>query len=165
MPTDLSSPSHNPEVRVERDVMVPMRDGVCLGTDIWRPRRQEPVPVLVSRTPYSKDMIALTSAPEDLAVAGFDVVLQDCRGRFSSEGNWGYVHCEVDDGYDTVEWAAAQSWANGRVGMFGASYMGYTQWLAAVARPPHLEVMAPECCAADYWVASFDPGGTFRLAQ
>ena len=60
---------------------------------------------------------------------------------------------------------AAQPWSNSRVGMFGASYMGYTQWLAAVARPPHLEVMAPECCAADYWVASFDPGGTFRLAQ
>src|SRR6201999_1955010 len=98
------------------------------------------------------------------AAAGFAVVLQDCRGRFDSEGEWGYVGCEVDDGYDTVEWAAAQPWSNGRVGMFGPSYMGYTQWLAAIARPPHLEVMAPECCAADYWVASFDPGGTFRLA-
>jgi putative CocE/NonD family hydrolase len=163
-PTELSSPSPDPEVIEEHDVMVPMRDGVCLGTDIWRPRTDMGVPVLVSRTPYSKDMIALTSAPEELAAAGFAVVLQDCRGRFSSEGNWGYVHCEVDDGYDTVEWAAAQSWANGRVGMFGASYMGYTQWLAAVARPPHLEVMAPECCAADYWAASFDSGGSFRLA-
>ncbi len=149
----------------EGNVRIPMRDGVGLAADIWRPDTDEPVPVLVSRTPYGKDMIALMSAPATLAAAGFAVVLQDCRGRFGSEGEWGYVQCEVEDGYDTVEWAAGQSWSNTRVGMFGASYMGYTQWLAAVARPPHLEVMAPECCAADYWVASFDPGGTFRLAQ
>jgi putative CocE/NonD family hydrolase len=149
----------------ERDVFIPMRDGVRLAADIWRPDTDQPVPVLVSRTPYGKAMIALMSQPADLATAGFAVVLQDCRGRFGSEGEWGYIECEVGDGYDTVEWAAAQPWSNSRVGMFGASYMGYTQWLAAVARPPHLEVMAPECCAADYWVASFDPGGTFRLAQ
>ncbi len=152
-------------VNEEHDVRIPMRDGVRLTADIWRPDTERPGPVLVSRTPYGKDMIALMSAPADLAAAGFAVVLQDCRGRFGSEGDWGYVACEVEDGYDTVEWAAAQPWSNGRVGMFGASYMGYTQWLAAVAAPPHLEVMAPECCAADYWVASFDPGGTFRLAQ
>ncbi len=148
----------------ERDVMVPMRDGVRLSADLWRPDTDQPVPALISRTPYSKAMVELMSEPEALAGAGFAVVLQDCRGRFASEGQWGYVHCEVDDGYDTVEWAAAQPWANGRVGMFGASYMGYTQWLTAVARPPHLEVMLPECCAADYWAASFDSGGTFRLA-
>ncbi len=128
----------------ESDVRVPMRDGVRLAADVWRPDTDEPVPVLVSRTPYGREMVALMSEPARLAEAGFAVVLQDCRGRFGSEGEWGYVHCEVEDGYDTVEWAAAQAWANGRVGMFGASYMGYTQWLAAVARPPHLEVMAPE---------------------
>ena len=60
-------------------------------------------------------------------------MIQDCRGRFGSEGEWGYIECEAPDGYDTVEWAAAQPWSNRRVGMFGASYMGYTQWLAAVA--------------------------------
>jgi putative CocE/NonD family hydrolase len=149
----------------ERDVLIPMRDGVRLATDIWRPDTDRPAPVLVSRTPYGKAMIALASEPAELAAAGFAVLIQDCRGRFGSEGEWGYIECEAPDGYDTVEWAAAQPWSNGRVGMFGASYMGYTQWLAAVLRPPHLEVMAPECCAADYWVASFDPGGTFRLAQ
>ncbi len=149
----------------ERNVSVPMRDGVHLAADVWRPDTDRPVPVLVSRTPYGRDMVALMSEPEVLAHAGFAVVLQDCRGRFGSEGEWGYVSCEVDDGYDTVEWAAAQPWSNGRVGMFGASYMGHTQWLAAVAGPPHLEVMAPECCAADHWVASFHLGGTFRLAS
>jgi putative CocE/NonD family hydrolase len=148
----------------ESGVAVPMRDGVVLAADVWRPAGDGAVPVLVSRTPYGRTMAAAMSPPETLVEAGFAVVVQDCRGRFDSEGEWVYVHCEVDDGYDTVEWAAAQSWSNGRVGMFGASYMGYTQWLAAIARPPHLEAMAPECCAADYWMASFDSGGPFRLA-
>ena len=92
----------------ERQVRIPMRDGVGLAADIWRPDTDEPVPVLVSRTPYGKDMIALMSAPATLAGAGFAVVLQDCRGRFGSEGEWGYVQCEVEDGYDTVEWAAGR---------------------------------------------------------
>lgn len=152
------------EVQEERNVLIPMRDGVRLTADIWRPVTDGPVPVLVSRTPYGKEMVEMMAPPSYLASSGFAVIVQDCRGRFGSEGEWGYVHCEVDDGYDTVEWAAGQPWSNGRVGMFGASYMGYTQWLAAVAGPPHLEVMAPECCAADYWAASFDSDGTFRLA-
>src|ERR1700757_3458428 len=101
-----------------RDVMVPMRAGGRLGARGWRPDTNRPVPVLVSRTPYGKDMIALMSAPAELAEAGFGVGLQDCRGRFGSEGEWGYVQCEVEDGYDTVEWAAGEPWSNGRVGMF-----------------------------------------------
>jgi putative CocE/NonD family hydrolase len=148
----------------ERDVRVKMRDGVELSTDVWRPDAADPVPVLVMRTPYGKGVVKMMAAPVELAEAGFAVVIQDSRGRFDSDGEWGYVHCEVEDGYDTVEWAAARPWSNGRVGMFGASYMGYTQWLAAVSEAPHLEVIAPECCAADYWVASFDSGGAFRLA-
>lgn len=141
-----------------------MRDGVRLSADVWRPATNLPVPVLICRTPYGKQMVALMAAPDLLAASGFAVVLQDCRGRFESEGEWTYVHSEVADGYDTVEWAAAQPWSNGRVGVFGASYMGYTQWLAAIAQPPHLEAMLPECCPADYWSASFGPGGALRLA-
>jgi putative CocE/NonD family hydrolase len=148
----------------ERDVRVEMRDGVGLVVDVWRPASAEPVPALLMRTPYGKAVAAATANPEQLAEAGFAVVIGDCRGRFGSEGEWGYVACEVDDGCDTIAWAAAQPWCNGRVGMFGASYMGYTQWLAAVSGSPQLEVMAPECCAADYWAASFDSAGAFRLA-
>jgi uncharacterized protein len=148
----------------ERGARVPMRDGVTLSADVWRPDTTEPVPVLVCRTPYGKEMAAMMAAPQQLAEAGFAVVVQDCRGRFESEGEWTYVHAEVDDGYDTVEWAAAQPWSNGRVGLFGASYMGNTQWLAAINRPPHLAALAPECCSADYWAASFGPGGALRLA-
>ena len=65
--------------------------------------------------------------PTALVEAGFAVILQDCRGRFDSDGEWTYVHADVDDGYDTIEWAAAQPWSNGRVGMFGGSCMGVTR--------------------------------------
>jgi putative CocE/NonD family hydrolase len=148
----------------EQGMKVEMRDGVHLVADVWRPATDRPVPVLVARSPYGRQMSALMSEPECLADAGYAVVIQDCRGRFDSDGEWSYVYCEVDDGYDTVEWAASQPWSNGRVGMFGASYLGYTQWLAAIARPPHLEAIAPEVCVADYWAASFDVGGAFRLS-
>jgi putative CocE/NonD family hydrolase len=149
---------------VERNVRVPMRDGVELAADLWLPRSGGPAPTLVTRTPYGRTVTAQMAPPDALAEAGFAVVVQDCRGRFDSDGEWTYVHADVDDGYDTVEWAAAQSWSNGKVATFGASYMGYTQWLAAITHPPHLVTMIPECCAADYWVASFDSGGAFRLS-
>ena len=149
---------------VERNVRVPMRDGVELAADIWLPDDAPRAPALITRTPYGRVLSSTAGPPDLLAAAGFAVIFQDCRGRFDSDGEWSYVHADVDDGYDTVEWAAAQPWCNGRVGMFGSSYMGYTQWLAAVTRPPHLEVFLPECCAADYWCASFDSDGGFRIS-
>jgi putative CocE/NonD family hydrolase len=151
-------------VIVERNVGITMRDGARLSGDVWRPDTSQPIPVLICRTPYGKQIIEMTSSPAELAAGGFAVVLQDCRGRFGSEGEWVYVQSEVNDGYDTVEWAADQPWSNGRVGMFGASYMGYTQWLAAVAQPPHLAAMLPECCPSEYWMASLGPGGALRLS-
>ena len=145
---------------VERDVRVAMRDGVRLLTHIWRPVTDEPLPALLLRTPYGDQVTR--EAPEQLAAEGFAVVAQHCRGRFGSEGEWVYVDSDVEDGYDAVEWTAAQPWCNGRVGMFGRSYSGNAQWLAAQTRPPHLAAIAPEVCAADYWEASFDSGGAFR---
>lgn len=153
------------ELLVERGVMVPMRDGVRLATDVWRPATTEPVPALVSRTPYGKAALELMAPPDALAAAGFAVLLQDCRGRFDSEGEWRPIEVEGDDGYDTVEWAASRPWSNGRVGMFGASYMGYTQWQAAAARPPHLAAILPETASSDYWDVAFGPGGAYRLAN
>jgi len=147
-----------------RGVRVEMRDGAGLATDVFRPDTVDPVAVLVSRTPYGRATASPPPATERLVDAGFAVVVQDCRGRFDSEGDWTYVRAEVDDGYDTVEWAARQPWSTGRVGMFGASYMANAQWMAAISRPPHLSAIAPECCPADYWSASFEAGGAFRLA-
>jgi putative CocE/NonD family hydrolase len=82
----------------ERSVRVPMRDGARLSADVWRPATEEPVPVLVCRTPYGKETAAMMAAPEELARGGFAVIVQDCRGRFESEAEWTYVHSEVDDG-------------------------------------------------------------------
>ena len=127
---------------VERDVEVAMRDGNILRADVYRPDTPEPLPVLLQRTPYGKAFVYTTFALM-AAERGYAVVSQDTRGRWASEGDgYPFVH-EKNDGYDTVEWAARQPWSNGKVGMFGGSYMGYTQFAAAVTRPPSLKTIIP----------------------
>jgi uncharacterized protein len=154
------------DVIEECSVAVPMRDGVRLYADVWRPDTTEPLPVLVTRTPYDRAAFRALGTGGALAREGYVVVSQDCRGRYESEGSdWRPVELDIDDGYDTVEWAAAQSWSNGKVGMFGASYMGYTQWQAAIARPPSLVAILPECSASEYWDPVWGPGGAFRIAN
>ncbi len=151
---------------VEKDVAVPMRDGVNLATDIYRPDREGLFPVILVRTPYNKNDPLLTNVimfdPVRAAAAGYAVCVQDVRGRYASEGKFRPIHQEVDDGYDAVEWAAAQPWSSGRVGMAGASYVGATQWLAAIAAPPHLAALAPNITASDYHEGWFYQGGAFE---
>jgi uncharacterized protein len=148
------------ELLVENDVMVPMRDGVRLRADVFRPASGGPHPVLVQRYPYStRDGIMLMFG-QQIAAQGYAVVVQSCRGRFGSEGDFSPFFPDVDDGYDTVEWAAAQPWSNGKVGMYGVSYSGMTQWTAAIAGPPHLVCIAPMTCTWDWTVGGwyFSPG-------
>ena len=148
------------------DVAVPMRDGIALVADIQLPDGPGPFPALLQRVPYDRGAPSVRDGALDTVKAarhGYAVVTQDCRGRFGSAGDFTPFLAEADDGVDTVAWIRSQPWSDGRVGMFGASYMGYTQWLAAVARPPHLAAMLPECCPSDYWSASFGPGGALRL--
>ena len=129
-------------ILVERDIPISMRDGVRLYADIYRPNLSQPVPVLLQRTPYGKGFaqtaFALMAAENDYAV-----VIQDTRGRWASEGDSYPFVAEFQDGYDTVEWVAHQSWANGNVGMFGCSYVGYTQLSAATTQPPSLKTIIP----------------------
>lgn len=129
-------------MRIERDVGVAMRDGTRLAADVFRPDDDRPHPVLMQRTPYGRTMpLYLHATGIDVLAAverGYAVVSQDCRGRFGSEGEWRPFRHEADDGYDTVEWAAGQPWCDGRVGIWGCSYMGNTALQAAVAAPPHL---------------------------
>ncbi|MEU4226979.1 CocE/NonD family hydrolase [Nonomuraea sp. NPDC026600] len=132
---------------VENDVMVPMRDGIRLRTDIFRPAEPGQYPVLVQRYPYSTRDGYMKMFGKAIAQQGYAVLVQSCRGRYGSEGDFSPLHPDVEDGYDTVEWAAAQPWSNGKVGMYGTSYSGYTQWTAAIARPPHLVAIAPLTCA------------------
>ena len=130
--------------RVERDVAVPMRDGVVLRADIHRPAGEGKFPVLVFRTPYGKHNAADSDGVHAKAVArGYAVVMQDVRGRYASDGHFDPYRQEGADGYDTIEWAAKQPWSDGRVGTYGLSYPGAVQWLAAMEAPPHLLAMAP----------------------
>ncbi len=129
---------------VEKDVAVPMRDGVLLRADVLRPRGQGAFPVLVYRTPYGKEPALEDYTTFRHAVEhGYAVVVQDVRGRYASAGEFRPYENEGRDGYDTIEWAARQSWSNGLVGTFGLSYPGAVQWLAAVENPPHLKAMVP----------------------
>ena len=140
------------EIQMERDAVVRMRDGVILRADVFRPVTDGRFPVLLQRTPYNKANYNANGAPFAIRAAsrGYAVVLQDVRGRFASDGEWYPFRHEVEDGYDTVEWAAAQPWSNGKVGMFGWSYLGVTQFSAAMAQPPHLVCLFPVVAACDY---------------
>jgi uncharacterized protein len=129
---------------VEKDVAVPMRDGVILRADVLRPSSGGAFPVLVYRTPYGKEPALEEYATFRHAIEhGYAVVVQDVRGRYASDGEFRPYENEGRDGYDTIEWAARQSWSNGAVGTFGLSYPGAAQWLAAVENPPHLKAMVP----------------------
>ncbi|MGB5131046.1 MAG: CocE/NonD family hydrolase [Steroidobacteraceae bacterium] len=131
-------------VQIDRDIAIPMRDGVVLRADIYRPAHGGPFPVLVFRTPYGKHFAAKSDGVHLKAVKrGYAVVMQDVRGRYASDGIFNPYRQEGADGYDTIEWAAAQPWSNGRIGTYGLSYPGAVQWLAAVEAPPHLVAMAP----------------------
>ncbi len=129
---------------VTQDVAIPMRDGVVLRADIYRPSGDDPFPVLLYRTPYNKSDAATAYNTHLRAVArGYAVILQDVRGRYASGGFFEPYRNEGNDGFDSIEWAAVQPWSNGVVGTYGLSYPGAVQWLAAVQAPPHLVAMAP----------------------
>ena len=133
-----------PEYVLEKDVPVPMRDGVILRADLMRPHGSGRFPVLVYRTPYGKEFALQEYTTFRHAVErGYAVVIEDVRGRYASAGDFLPYQQEGHDGYDTIEWAAAQSWSNGSIGTFGLSYPGAVQWLAAIENPPHLKAMVP----------------------
>ncbi len=138
------SQSLSAEVFSQKDVPVPMRDGVILRADILRPNQEGRFPVLVYRTPYGKESALKDYTTfQHAAERGYAVVVQDVRGRYASAGEFRPYENEGRDGYDTIEWAASQPWSNGAVGTFGLSYPGAVQWLAAVENPPHLKAMVP----------------------
>ena len=138
------TPASTEGLSIARDITVPMRDGVVLRADVLRPKTEGRVPVLVYRTPYGKENALNEYTTFRHAVErGYAVVVQDVRGRYASDGEFRPYQNEGRDGYDTIEWAAGQSWSDGNVGTFGLSYPGAVQWLAAVENPPHLKAMVP----------------------
>ncbi len=138
-------------LKIEINVPVRMRDGAVLYADVYRPDDGRRHPAVLTRLPYNKSVEFPTCAgylnPLLYARAGYAVVVQDVRGTGSSEGTASFWQQEVQDGYDSVEAIAGQPWCDGNIGMFGYSYFGYTQWAAAVARPPHLKAICP--CATN----------------
>jgi uncharacterized protein len=158
--TVFASAAEQYAVTYERGVQVKMRDGVTLRADIYRPQPEGKFPVLLQRTPYNKDNgIAFGMKA---AARGYVVIFQDVRGRYSSEGEWYTFKNEPNDGYDTVEWAAALPYSDGKVGMFGGSYVGATQMLAAIAHPPHLAGICPVVTASNYHENWTYQGGAFE---
>lgn len=154
-------------VRTQLDVKVEMRDGVELATDIYRPADdgtavEEPLPALVSRTPYNKRG-EMERHGEWFAKRGYVVVLQDCRGRFDSGGTFEMFVNEPEDGYDTVEWVADREYCNGKVGTIGSSYGAWVQSGLATQDPPHLEAMFVNQGPANGRKATLRHHGAFEL--
>lgn len=137
------------KIKVDTGVRAEMRDGVRLVADVYRPDDEGQFPVLLQRTPYNRK--GGDSQARELASNGYIVVVQDTRGRYDSEGEFYPFRHETDDGYDTVEWAAKLPGANGRVGMYGGSYVGATQMLTAIGKPPHLQAIFPYVTASEYY--------------
>jgi putative CocE/NonD family hydrolase len=149
-------------IKVEPNIPLMLRDGTITYVDVYRPDADGAFPALLQRTPYDKTVARSLDAVR-AAMRGYAVLIQDVRGRHSSDGEFYTFVNEADDGYDSVEWAAAQPWCNGKVGMYGASYVGATQWLAAKAKPPALAAIAPAVTASDYHEGWTWQGGAFEL--
>jgi putative CocE/NonD family hydrolase len=154
-------------VAKQENVPASMRDGTVLRADVYRPQTQDPVPIILMRTQYGKTGAQAGDryqTPDWFASQCYLVVVQDIRGQGASGGTFVEFAHDQDDGYDTVEWAAALPGSNGKVGMYGSSYVGATQWLAATTRPPHLTTIVPANTASDYYDGWTYEGGEFRLA-
>jgi len=149
-----------PTLTVERGVAVKMRDGTILRADIYRPNVPGKFPILLTRTPYDKNN-DLEFALKGVA-RGYVVINQDVRGRYTSDGEWYPFLHESEDGFDTVEWAAALPYSDGRVGMYGGSYVGATQMLTAIVHPPHLAGICPVVTASNYHDGWTYQGGAFE---
>ena len=157
------------EVTVTRNVMVTMRDGVELATDLYLPARDGqplpgPLPVLLLRTPYNKDEVESTLGDNHwFAERGYLCVIQDCRGCYRSGGQVNFLFPEAEDGFDTLQWIDRQPWSGGRVGSWGTSWMGWTQTAMAALGPENLVAMVPNMSGSDAHQSSVRHGGAMEL--
>jgi hypothetical protein len=149
------------------NVSVPMRDGTILRADVHRPATPQPVPVILYRTQYNKSKAQVQpsryQSPDWFASHCYLVVTEDIRGLYASDGVFSEFANDQNDGYDSVEWAARLPGSNGKVGMYGSSYVGATQWLAAEVAPPHLATIVPANTSSDYFNGWTYEDGAFRL--
>ena len=154
------------KVTASNDVMVTMRDGVRLATDIYLPaqngsRPSERFPIILTRTPYDKS--GSKNSGQYFASRGYVFVAQDTRGRYRSEGVWHFLTDDGSDGSDTAKWIEAQPWSNGKIGSMGTSYGGATQHALALANAPNLTAMVPVDAMSDYGRYGIRHNGAFEL--
>lgn len=152
----------DPSIHVDKDVMVPMHDGVTLATDIYYPTGTGPWPVLLSRTAYNKNGAAREA--ESFVKEGYVVVTQDSRGVYASHGEWRPYVDEGPDGYDTEQWIGHQPWSNGKIGMFGTSYPAFTQLAPAPKRSPFVKVLVPVSAQSSNYGSVWGTDGILALA-
>jgi hypothetical protein len=153
-------------IAVSKNVMVTMRDGVRLATDIYRPAvnglpAPGKLPVILERTPYNKD--GIESWARYFVPRGYVAVGQDVRGRYTSEGSWRPHRDDVNDGFDTAKWIGEQPWCDGNIGTIGTSYPGGTQHALAISNPPYLKAMVPVDAMSDYGRYGIRHNGAFEL--
>ena len=153
------------KIAAARDVAVPMRDGVRLRANVFRPEAPGRYPTILVRTPYGKgSAISPNYAP--FVARGYAVVVQDVRGRYRSEGVFRPLEQEPADGGDTLDWIARQPWSDGKIGMLGGSYLGIVQWKVAALNNPHLKAIFPSVSGCDDYLDRFySPGGAMKLGQ
>ncbi len=150
------------------NVMVPMRDGVKLSTDIYRPARngtalEGKFPTLLERTPYGKERGPAAADARDFVSRGYVLVVQDVRGRYQSEGRWRPIVDDPNDGNDTAVWIGKQSWSDGGIGTMGTSYGGATQHALAIGNAPHVKAMIPRNAMSDFGRYGIRHNGAFEL--
>lgn len=165
-PPKVSTRTAEYDVIIEKNVVIAVRDGTKLAADIYRPGRDGSAvsgrfPTLLTRTPYNKDGTA--GEGKYYAARGYNVVANDVRGRYASEGVWRLIADDPNDGYDVVEWIAKQEWSDGKIGTFGTSYPGGTQHALAEMNPPHLTTMIPIDSVSNCGVSGMRHGGAFEL--
>jgi uncharacterized protein len=153
------------EIAKSLDVTVPMRDGVRLSANVFRPVAPGRYPTILVRTPYNKGTdVSPNYAP--FVDHGYAVVVQDVRGRYASDGIFRPLEQEPADGDDTLNWIARQPWSDGKVGMMGGSYVGIVQWKVATLNNPHLKAIFPSVSGCDdYRDRFYSPGGAMKLGQ
>lgn len=150
------------EVSVESNIMVAMRDGVKLATDVYRPAGStEKLPVILTRTPYDKN--GARKHGEYFAQHGYIFIAQDTRGRYASEGVWHWMTDDGGDGVDCAKWIISQPWSDGKIGMMGTSYVGGTQHAMALAQAPGLATVIPVDAVSNCGVQSMRNAGAFEM--
>jgi len=154
------------KILIKKDQPAMMRDGIKLYADLYYPEIDEPLPALVMRLPYDKThgQDYVYPHPKRFAMHGYLVVVQDTRGRWKSEGEFYPFRHEMEDGYDTIEWVASLPQCNGKIGMYGFSYVGVSQLLAAASNPPHLKCICPAMTGSHFYEGWTYKNGAFALA-